>query len=222
MIIWFPEKMNAETANKLLKLIEEPPAKTLFFLVAQNSQFIINTILSRTQLVKITRISEEGLFLGLKEKHQIDDEKARQISRLSEGNYSLAKEYIESSVDTKVNFEQFVMMMRLSYAGKMIELIKWIDEIAALGREKQKAFLAYSLRMVRENLIINQKQKNMVRMSDEEESFAEKFANFIHPTNTPLLSSEIDKAFVHIARNANAKVVFLDLCIKLNRILKME
>jgi DNA polymerase-3 subunit delta' len=214
--------MNAETANKLLKLIEEPPAKTLFFLVAQNSQFIISTILSRTQLVKINRITEDELFLGLKEKHELNDEKARQISRLSEGNYSLAKEYIESSVDTKLNFEQFVQIMRLSYAGKMIELIKWVDEIAKLGREKQKAFLTYSLRMVRENLIINQKQKNMVRMSDEEEGFAQKFANFIHPNNAPYLSSEIDRAYLHISRNANAKVVFLDLCIKLNKILKMQ
>ena len=222
MIIWFPEKMNAETANKLLKLIEEPPAKTLFFLVAQNSQFIISTILSRTQLVKINRITEDELFLGLKEKHELNDEKARQISRLSEGNYSLAKEYIESSVDTKLNFEQFVQIMRLSYAGKMIELIKWVDEIAKLGREKQKAFLTYSLRMVRENLIINQKQKNMVRMSDDEEGFAQKFANFIHPNNAPYLSSEIDRAYLHISRNANAKVVFLDLCIKLNKILKMQ
>ncbi len=222
MIIWFPEKMNGETANKLLKLIEEPPEKTLFFLVSQNSQYIISTILSRTQLVKINRISEDELFLGLKDKHQLADDKALNISRLSEGNYSIAKEYIESSVGTKLNFDEFVQMMRLSYSGKMIELIKWVDEISKLGREKQKVFLTYSLRMVRENLIINQKQKNMVRMSKEEEGFAEKFANFIHPANAPYLSIEFDKAYLHIARNANAKVVFLDLCIKLNKILKME
>lgn len=222
MIIWFPEKMNAETANKLLKLIEEPPQKTLFFLVAQNSQYIISTILSRTQLVKINRLTEEDLFIGLQEKHQLNEEKARQISRMSEGDYSIAKEYIESSVDTVFNFDQFVQMMRLSYSGKMIELIKWVDEIAKIGREKQKAFLTYSLRMVRENLILNQKQKAMVRMSDNEESFASKFANFIHPTNAPHLNSEIDKAILHITRNANAKVVMLDLCIRLNRILKME
>ncbi len=221
MVIWFPEKMNSETANKLLKLIEEPPEKTLFFLVAQNQQFIISTILSRTQLIKIKRITEDDLFIGLKNKHNLNDEKARQISRLSEGDYNLAKEYIESSVDTKLNFEQFVLMMRLSYTGKMVELIKWVNEIAAIGREKQKAFLAYSLRMVRENLVINQNQKNLSRMSDDEGSFAEKFSDFIHPTNAPYLSSELDRAFMHISRNANAKVVFLDLCIKLNKILKM-
>ncbi|MDA3893425.1 MAG: DNA polymerase III subunit delta [Salinivirgaceae bacterium] len=222
MILWFPEKMNAETANKLLKLIEEPPEKTLFFLVAQNSQYIISTILSRTQLVKITRITEDDLFIGLQEKHQLTEDKARQISRLSEGDYAIAEEYIESSIDMQQNFEQFVQMMRLSYSGKMIDLIKWVDEISKIGREKQKAFLTYSLRMIRENLIINQKQKAMVRMSDNEEGFAEKFARFIHPVNAPHLNSEIDKAILHITRNANAKVVFLDLCIRLNRILKMQ
>jgi len=221
MVIWFPEKMNNETSNKLLKLIEEPPPKTLFFLVAQNSQFIISTILSRTQLIKINRITEDDLFIGLKQIHKLDDEKARQISRLSEGDYTLAKEYIESSVDTKFNFDQFVLMMRLSYTGKMVELIKWVNEIAAAGREKQKAFLAYSLRMVRENLVINQNQKELSRMSADEGGFAEKFSNFIHPANAPYLSSELDRAFLHISRNANAKVVFLDLCIKLNKFLKM-
>lgn len=222
MIIWFPEKMNAETANKLLKLIEEPPEKTLFFLVARNTQFILSTILSRTQLVKINRLKEDDLFIGLQEKHQLNEGKARQISRSAEGDYSLAIEYIESSVDSVYNFDQFVKMMRLSYAGKMIDLISWVDEIAKIGREKQKAFLSYSLRMVRENLILNQKQKAMVRMSDDEESFAEKFSNFIHPANAPYLSTEFDKAILHITRNANAKVVMLDLCIKLNKILKIE
>ncbi len=221
MIIWFPEKMNAETANKLLKLIEEPPVKTLFLLVSQNSQQIISTILSRTQLVKINRIAEDEIFTGLKQNHNLNDEKARQISRICEGNYNLAVEYLESSIDTQWNFEQFVQMMRLSYSGKLIGIIKWVDDVAKAGREKQKAFLSYALRMVRENLIINQQQKNIIRMAENEEAFAEKFSNFIHPANSPYLQQELDKANVHIARNANAKVVFFDLCVKLNRILKM-
>ena len=122
----------------------------------------------------------------------------------------------------ELNFDLFVLLMRLSYGGKLIELIKWVDDIAKLGREKQKIFLSYSLHMVRENLIMNQEQKNMVRMSDNEEGFASKFSTFIHPANVPLLTQEIDKAFFHISRNANPKVVFLDLSIKLNRILKMN
>jgi DNA polymerase-3 subunit delta' len=221
MIIWYAEKMNAETANKLLKLLEEPPANTFFFLVAQSSEFLLSTILSRTQLVKVTRITEDELFLGIKKHHSLPDDKARQIARLSEGNYLLAKEYISASVDTKQNFENFTQLMRLSYKGNFIELVKWVDEISKIGREKQKAFLIYSLRMVRENLVLNQQQKELVRMSAEEETFAARFSTFIHPNNTPLLNQELDKAYLHITRNANPKVVFLDVCIKLNRILKM-
>ena len=221
MIIWFPEKMNVQAANKLLKLIEEPPEKTLFFLVSQNSQLIISTIISRTQLVKVNRISENELFIGLQKLHNLDSEKARLISRLSEGDYAKAKEHIESSEGAELNFDLFVQLMRLSYAGKMIELIKWVDDISRLGREKQKTFLIYSMHMVRENLIMNQHQNDMVRMSENEEGFANKFSNFIHPSNAPHLTSEFNKAYLHISRNANVKVVFLDLTIKLNRILKM-
>jgi len=222
MIIWFAEKMNAEAANRLLKLIEEPPTLTHFFLVSQSSEYIISTILSRTQLVKVTRISEDGLFLGLKKKHVLDDDRARQIARLRWCYYTLAKEFIASSVDTQQNFENFTQMMRLSYMGKMIDIIKWVDEVSKLGREKQKVFFAYSLRMIRENLVINQKQQALARMSVEEENFASRFANFIHPGNVLFLNQELDKAFRHISRNANAKVVFLDLCLKLNRILKLN
>jgi DNA polymerase-3 subunit delta' len=221
MIIWYPEKMNADTGNKLLKLIEEPPEKTLFFLVAENSEFILKTILSRTQLIKIGRISEDDLFVALKNRFQLNDDKARQISRISEGNYIQAREYINSSVDTQQNYNNFIQMMRLSYAGKIPEIIAWVDEVAKLGREKQKAFLAYSLRMVRENLVLNQKQNQLARLSADETSFAERFSTYIHPANSGLLQQELDKAFVHIARNANAKVVFLDLCFKQNRLLRL-
>jgi DNA polymerase-3 subunit delta' len=112
-------------------------------------------------------------------------------------------------------------MMRLSYAGKIPEIIAWVDEVAKLGREKQKAFLAYSLRMVRENLVMNQKQKQLARLSANENDFAERFSTYIHPANSGLLQQELDKAFMHIARNANAKVVFLDLCFKQNRLLRL-
>lgn len=221
MIIWYPEKMNAETANKLLKLIEEPPEKTLFLLVAQNSQLIISTILSRTQLIKIPRIAQEDMFQGLQSKLQVSEIKAKQISRMSDGNLNQAKELIETSDEAKQNFETFTQMMRLSYMGKMIELIKWVDDVAKIGREKQKTLLIYALKMIRENLVINQKQKDIARLSDDEDAFASKFSNFIHPENAPLMAQELDLAYNHISRNANAKVVFLDLCIQLNRLIKI-
>lgn len=221
MIVWLPEKMNAESANKLLKLIEEPPEKTLFFLVSLNSDLIISTILSRTQLVKINRISDDELFIGLQHKKNISDDKAREVSRMSDGDYNAACNMIETSVDTQQNFEFFTQLMRLSYMGKFPDIIKWVDTLSKEGREKQKAFLKYGLKMLRENLITNQKQVELARFSDDEKAFASKFSNFIHPENTPLLANELNLAHMHISRNANVKVVFLDLCIKLNRMLKM-
>jgi DNA polymerase-3 subunit delta' len=222
MIIWLPEKMNVQASNKLLKLIEEPPEKTLFFLVSTNSQLIINTILSRTQLIKINRIEEDEFVSALQKTHQLEEGKAKLVSRLSEGDYNLAKQHITSTEDENVNFDLFVSLMRLSYSANLIELIKWTDDMAKFGRERQKTFLTYCLHMIRENLVLNQEQPDMTRMFGKEKQFADKFSNFIHPTNAPLLSEEINKAFYHISRNANAKVVFLDLAIRLNRILKMQ
>lgn len=221
MIIWLPEKMNGESANKLLKLIEEPPPKTLFFLVSTNSELIISTIISRTQLVKIKRISDDDLFIGLQKLNNLDEQKALEIARMSDGDYNVACNLIETSVDSQQNFEAFTSLMRFSYMGKFAEIIPWVDTMSKMGREKHKAFLSYSLKMIRENLITNQKQTNLARFSQTEKSFAEKFSNFIHPENSPLISEEINKAHYHISRNANVKVVLLDLCIQLNRLLKI-
>lgn len=222
MIIWLPEKMNQESANKLLKLIEEPPEKTLFLLVSTNSELIISTILSRTQLLKINPIKNEDILQGLVNFKQIDQQKAQEITRISEGDFNTACNLIEISDDAQQNFDFFTKMMRLSYMGKFSEIIKWVDEVSKIGRERQKAFLNYSLRMIRENLIINRKQKQLVRLSEQENDFSQKFATFIHPQNTEQLVYEITLAHTHISRNANAKVVLLDMCIKINQLLKKE
>lgn len=221
MIIWLPEKMNAESANKLLKLIEEPPEKTLLFLVSVNSEQIISTILSRTQLVKINRLSDDDLFIGLQQLKNLDETKARDIARMSDGDYNVACNLIEASVDSQQNFDGFTKLMRFSYMGKFTEIIPWVDEMSKFGREKQKSFLSYSLKMIRENLITNQKQTNLARFSNTEKAFAEKFSNFIHPENSPYIVEELTKAHLHISRNANVKVVLLDLCIQLNKLLKI-
>jgi len=221
MIIWLPEKMNAESANKLLKLVEEPPAKTLFLLVSLNSEQIISTIISRTQLVKINRITEDELFIGLQTQKGISESKSREVSRMAEGDFNSACNLIETSLDAKQNFELFTQLMRLSYMGRFPEIISWVETTSNIGREKQKAFLSYSLKMIRDNLITNQKQIQLARFNDAEKGFAEKFANFIHPENTPMIVEELSMAHMHIERNANSKVVLLDLCIKLNQLLKM-
>ncbi len=221
LILWYPEKMNAETANKLLKLIEEPPALTLFLLVSEQPDLIINTILSRTQLLKIPRIQDEAMAQGLIRQFTLPNERAQHISRMCEGDMQRAMELIETSEEAQQSFDAFTQMMRLSYMGKMPDLIQWVDGIARWGRERQRSLLQYSLKMVRENLVINQKQKDLARLSDAEHGFAAKFSGFIHPENAFLIAAEFDLAIKHIVRNANAKVVFLDLCIQLNRMLKI-
>lgn len=221
MIIWFPEKMNPETANKLLKLLEEPYEKTLFLLIAESSEQMLSTIISRTQLVKLHRISENDLYQGLKEKLSMNDEKAQYLARISEGDWNRAMDYHQTTADTKQNFELFTQVMRLSYSGRFIDMIGLADNLAQMGREKQKAFLSYCQRMIRENLVVNQKQERMARFTEDEKLFAHKFAAFIHPGNVEQISAEFDKAFYHIGRNANAKIVFLDTCIKLCTYLRM-
>ena len=221
MVIWLPEKMNSDASNKLLKLIEEPYPMTLFLLVAENSENIISTIISRTQIVKVPRIADADLCSGLQRVAGADATKAEKIARISEGDFCKALEYCSQAADLAQNLDLFIKMMRVSYSYKAPDMIALADELASLGREKQKALLAYSERMVRENLIMNRQLTSMARFTDDEGNFAQKFSRFIHPQNSGLIAEALDKASYHISRNASAKIVFLDTIITLARCLRM-
>lgn len=221
MVIWLPEKMNAEASNKLLKIIEEPFPKTLFLLVAENTENIISTIISRTQLVRVPRITDTDLCDGLQRVEGIDAAKAEKIARISEGDFGKALEYSSQAADLAQNLELFMRIMRTSYAYKAPDMIALAEELGALGREKQKALLSYSERMVRENLIMNRNLGQMVRLTDDEADFAQKFSRFIHPQNSGFIAEALDKACYHISRNASAKIVFMDTIITLARCLRM-
>ncbi len=221
MVIWLPEKMNSDASNKLLKLIEEPYPMTLFLLVAENSENIISTIISRTQIVKVPRIADADLCAGLQRVAGTDAAKAEKIARISEGDFCKALEYCSQTADLAQNLDLFIKLMRVSYSYKAPDMIALADELASLGREKQKALLAYSERMVRENLIMNRQLTSMARFTDDEGNFAQKFSRFIHPQNSGLIAEALDKASYHISRNASAKIVFLDTIITLARCLRM-
>ncbi len=221
MVIWLPEKMNSDASNKLLKLIEEPYPMTLFLLVAENSENIISTIISRTQIVKVPRIADADLCTGLQRVAGTDAAKAEKIARISEGDFCKALEYCSQTADLAQNLDLFIKLMRVSYSYKAPDMIALADELASLGREKQKALLAYSERMVRENLIMNRQLTSMARFTDDEGNFAQKFSRFIHPQNSGLIAEALDKASYHISRNASAKIVFLDTIITLARCLRM-
>ncbi len=220
MIIWLPEKMNAFAANKLLKLIEEPPAKTLFLLVSENSEQIIPTILSRTQFVKIPKIDDESIRNALCDRSGLSPEKANDIVHLANGNYYQALNLIEATEEEDFNFEQFSQLMRLSYQRKVIEVIEWVDEIARIGREKQKNFLAYSIRLIRENFMLNMQKREIVYLTQKEMEFSEKFSQFINSENVNQIYEAFNRAHADIEMNAYNKIVFLDLGLKIIKLIR--
>ncbi|MBR5643059.1 MAG: DNA polymerase III subunit delta [Salinivirgaceae bacterium] len=221
MIIWMPEKMHPDAANKLLKLIEEPYPKTLFLLVAESAEFILPTIISRTQLVRVSRIADSDIKAGLQQRAGISENAAEKIASISEGNFGKALEYCDHTADLAQNLEFFMKLMRTSYSFKAPDMIALAEELGALGREKQKAFLTYCERMVRENLIMNRHLEKMTHLTDDEGNFAQKFSRFIHPQNSMLIAEALDKAIYHISRNASTKIVFMDTIITLARCLRM-
>ncbi|PLX17069.1 MAG: DNA polymerase III subunit delta [Marinilabiliales bacterium] len=220
MIIWLPEKMNAFAANKLLKLIEEPPAKTLFLLVSENSEQILATILSRTQLIKIPKIDNNSMHNALCDIFGLAPEKAKDIVHLAYGNYFQAQNLINSTEEDNFNFEQFTLLMRLSYQRKIIEVIDWVDEIARIGREKQKNFLAYAIRLVRENFMLNIQNREIVYLTQKEMEFSEKFSQFINSENVNQLYEALNRAHADIEMNAYNKIVFLDLGLKIIKLIR--
>jgi len=219
MIIWMPEKMNSTTANKLLKMIEEPPPKTLFLLVPDSTGQILPTIMSRTQFIKIPPIAKIEMEEALS-KLLPDASSVNETVRVAAGNYLKALEVIGSRDDDKEFLEFFISLMRLSYSRNVPELIKWAENIAAIGREKQKKFLNISLRMVRENFTMNIADQTIVYMNDMEMNFSKKFYPFINETNIYQINEELNKAIYHIEANGNAKIIFLDLALKMVKLIR--
>ena len=220
MIIWMPEKMNQTASNKLLKLIEEPPPMTIFLLVPEDTGPMLSTILSRTQLIRVPRIAEEDLLNALKKKHQVSDEILKSAVKISGGNYVIAEESLMTSEDSAYQLELFIRIMRLAYAREFQEIFEWVEELAGLGRERQKAFLAYAIRMIRENYLMNKEQVELVRMTADEAGFSKKFFPFINDRNVPGMVQELNEAIIHIEANAYARIVFLDFALKLVKMIR--
>lgn len=220
MIIWLAEKMNAFAANKLLKLIEEPPEKTLFLLVVENTEQILQTILSRTQLFKIPKVDNESMQKALCDNEGLTIEKANDIAHLANGNYFNALNLINSAEEDSYNFDNFAQIMRLSFQRKVIELIEWVDEISRIGREKQKSFLVYAIRLTRENFMLNIKNKDLVYLTKKELEFSEKFSQFIDQENVYQIYDALNRAHSDIEMNAYNKIVFLDLALKIIKLIK--
>lgn len=220
MIIWLPERMNQECSNKLLKLLEEPPAQTLFLLVSEAPEFILPTILSRMQRLNIRPIAEESIARILQTQFRLQEIDAVNIARVSNGNFLQAMEAIHLNEENKLFFELFINLMRLSYQRKIKEMRQWSEQVASLGRERQKNFLDYCQRMIRENFIYNFHQKELLYMNTEEMNFASRFAPFVNERNVVEIMKELSEAQIHVEQNVNPKMIFFDFSLKMIVLLK--
>ncbi|HKK40895.1 MAG TPA: hypothetical protein VJ963_00705 [Bacteroidales bacterium] len=222
MIIWLPEKMHQATANKLLKMIEEPPEKTLFLLVSEEPDKIIPTILSRCQMVKIPAFRTEDIYGYLVNKAGIQEEKASDIARVSTGNLSRAVELSRNEESSLANLDKFKTLMRFAWKRDIISLISWSEDLAATGREAQKNFISFSLRLLRENLMLTlgQKKNNLVYLAGEEAAFSGNFHPFINQKNIFQLTDEFNQGYSHVEANGNARIIFLDLALKVTRLIR--
>jgi DNA polymerase III subunit delta' len=225
LIIWMADKMNIAASNKLLKLLEEPTDKTMFLLITENEEDIIQTIRSRCQILHFSGLSESAIAAHLIEFETIEEKKALKIAHKSQGNYNRALQLC-NDVNEDAPFEKwFVDWVRAAFRAKgnasaIQDLIGWSEQIAGLGRETQKKFLHFCIDMFRQALMLNYQSEKLVYYESSIESFNfSKFAPFITGNNINDIYKELNDAIYHIERNGNAKLILTDLSIKLTRLI---
>ena len=225
MIVWMAEKMNTESANRLLKFLEEPSDKTVFILIAEDETALLPTILSRCQVLHFNALSEQEVVQALIDQENCDEVDAYSIAKQAQGNYSKALK-LRYNVTEEYPFDEwFVSWVRSAFkanknARVVSDLVKWSEEIAAIGREKQKLFLNHCMELFRQALLLNYHTSELVYMKPNVENFKlENFAPFVNENNIMEIFEELESAIYHIERNGNAKVIFTDLSIKLTRLI---
>lgn len=214
-LIWLPERMNIQAANKILKLLEEPPRQTLFLLVSETPELLLETIRSRTQRLDFKKIDNDSLEQALIERRALAQEMAHRIARIANGNWNAALEELDSGNENRQHLDMFIMLMRLAYMRNIHDLKKWSDVVATFGREKQKRMLDYFMHMLRESFMYNFRNPELSYMTQEEENFARNFARFINEANIIDISNLFEETKRFIAQNANPKIVFFDLALKI-------
>ena len=217
MIIWLPEYL-AKEGNRLLKIIEEPPEGTHFILVAENQELILNTILSRCQLVRINPLSDEDIQLGIRARFPKQADQAASVARLANGNFNEALSLMSSKIND--HSVRFLEWMRKCYKGNAVELVKWTESFAGLGRENQKHFLRYALHFLREYLVLKMTGTAQVRMDEKELKTAQNLTKVLGFEQVSSIVALLDDAIYAVERNANPKILFLDCSVKLHKILQ--
>lgn len=221
VIIWHAEKMKAECANSLLKLLEEPPAGTVFILVSDTPEQMLETIVSRTQRIEFKRIPIAEIEVSLTGPgYGLDSGNARKIAHFSGGSWLKAVKALRINAESEEFLDYFMQLMRFTYARKLKELKSWSDNMAAGGREWQKRFLEYCQRMIRENFICNFHEPELNYMTEREEQFSVRFAPYVNEKNIIGLTNVISDAQRDIEQNVNSKMIFFDLSLKIIMLMK--
>lgn len=215
IVIWLAEMMNQEAANKLLKILEEPPSQTVFILTADRPERLLPTILSRTQRIDFRPLTPSELEEALQQRNGLQPEDARVVARAADGSYIKALEQVTADASAAQFFDLFVLFMRLCYMRKIKDLNEWAMQVSQWGREKQKAFLEYAQRMVRENFVYNFRQSELNYMNRQESEFAVRFARFINERNVIGITNELSNAQRDIEQNVNPRMVFFDFALKM-------
>ena len=220
VIIWLPERMMEQTANKLLKLIEEPPLGTHFLLVSQEPDLVLGTIQSRVQRINVPALQEEVISQALQRQYAMMQEDANLLAHIAQGSYTEALKRMQRDSEQKQFFDLFVQLMRHSYARRIKEMQQWANTVAELGRERQKRMLEYFQQQLRENFIYNFHQPEINFLGREEENFSTRFAPFINERNVIGIMDELSDAGRDISQNVSARMVFFDLALKMIVLLK--
>lgn len=219
MIIWMAEQMNLQCSNKILKILEEPPNKTIFILVSQDNENLLDTIKSRCQMVNIGRVNNVDMQLHLKNKFGLSQEQSESIASFSEGNIIKALELINMDEGEGSLCDNFIGLMRSSYKKNVLEMMNWAEDMAQVGKERQKMFLIYCSHMLRQCIIKNYGNAEHVKLSKSELSFLNKFSPFINGNNIREFMKSIDDAYYQLDRNANPKILFTLMCFQSMRFL---
>ena len=220
MIVWLPEKMNLECANKLLKMIEEPPARTIFLLISEDLDKVIPTIKSRCQPIYVKPIEFQDMISAITNTYSLTLNDAQSVAHIANGSYSKAIQLIEAGDDSQVYLKLFDKMMAAASSRRIKSIKEVADELSKTGREVQKSFLEYSLRMFREYFVSNFNAPELVYLNRHEQQLRQRYSAAINETNIEVLAQEFSLAHKQIEQNGNAKIIFLDLCLKLTMLIK--
>lgn len=220
VLMWQPERMKEETANKMLKLVEEPFPDTVFIMTSDKSAEILPTIYSRVQRVNVPRYDDDTIIKFVQEKGVSDPQAASDIARLAQGNLVRALRLMSVEGENAQYFDWFVQLMRLAYQRDIAKLKQWSNTVAAEKRERQGRFLDYCSRFLRENFVYNLKDPKLILMTDKEHGFSANFARFITEKNVLGLVETFDTARIDVTANANSKIVFFDLSVSVILLLK--